>query len=177
MVTTPTRRRWFQFSLATMFVVVTVFAVFVAYHVNWIHQRHELLASERDDFGLWPPQMVEMKEARPPSLLWIFGEPGYNVVEVIVNDSPEDAITESELDTLRHAQRLFPESEIYAKCRKISPEGRISGFWRGRFPWTHGPRQQEHELQPPDDLQDIDISKPSGPPPPLTPSPPPPSRH
>ena len=40
----PTRRRWLQFSLRTMFVVVTVLAIFIAYHVNWIRQRHRIVA-------------------------------------------------------------------------------------------------------------------------------------
>jgi hypothetical protein len=41
------RRRWFAFRLRTLFVVVTVFALplaWVAYSLNWIRQRHAAMA-------------------------------------------------------------------------------------------------------------------------------------
>jgi hypothetical protein len=43
-ITNIARRRWFQFSLSTLFVLVTVLAVFLAwlaYNLNWIAQRKE----------------------------------------------------------------------------------------------------------------------------------------
>jgi hypothetical protein len=42
---TPPRRRWFQFSLATMFVVVTVLAVWLGWEVK--------LVRDRSDFLVW----------------------------------------------------------------------------------------------------------------------------
>ncbi len=50
-----TRRRWFRFSLRTMFVLVTVIAIFVGYHVNWIRQRNELRADQGMD--LYPEKV------------------------------------------------------------------------------------------------------------------------
>jgi hypothetical protein len=42
------RWRWTQFSLGTMFVVVTVLCVWMGFVVNWTHrQRHAMAAIER----------------------------------------------------------------------------------------------------------------------------------
>jgi hypothetical protein len=90
---TPTRRRWFRFSLRTMFVVVTVVAIFVAYHVNWIRQRHEFLKTEVATFP---------SQSRPsaPGLLWMFGEKGVPNLTVL---HPADFVT---------AESLFPEATL-----------------------------------------------------------------
>ena len=32
------KRRWFRFSLRTLFVAVAVFCAWLGYHVNWMHQ-------------------------------------------------------------------------------------------------------------------------------------------
>jgi len=45
-------RRWFRFSLRTMFVVVTVFAVWLGYQVNWIRERKKLRV-EWEESGGW----------------------------------------------------------------------------------------------------------------------------
>ena len=44
-MTAQPRRRWFRFafSLRTLFVVVTIFACWLGYHMNWIRQRHDAL--------------------------------------------------------------------------------------------------------------------------------------
>ena len=45
-------RRWFRFSLRTLFVVVTiacVFAGWIAYQLDWIRERHD----GRIDTSLW----------------------------------------------------------------------------------------------------------------------------
>jgi hypothetical protein len=36
--------RWPRFSLRTLFAIVTAVCLVLAYHLNWIQQRHELLA-------------------------------------------------------------------------------------------------------------------------------------
>lgn len=44
------RRRWFQFSLQTMFVLVMLVSIplaWVGYSLSWIRQRHEALTSRR----------------------------------------------------------------------------------------------------------------------------------
>jgi hypothetical protein len=37
---TPSRRRWFRFSLRTMFVVVTLFALWLGWELNYVRERH-----------------------------------------------------------------------------------------------------------------------------------------
>ncbi len=48
MTDTKPKRRWFRFSLWTLFVLVTIIGVgagWVLYQLNWIRQRHELIAA------------------------------------------------------------------------------------------------------------------------------------
>jgi hypothetical protein len=104
-MTTAPKRRW-SFSLRMLFVVVTVLATllsWIAYNLNWIRQRHALLARSRghtDGF------------ASPPGALWLFGEQGFGEVEFIfVVDHFEDQPFSSYEDFMR-VQRAFPEARI-----------------------------------------------------------------
>ena len=93
---TNPRRRWYQFSLRTMFVLVFVVSVplaWVGYSLSWIRQRHEALDARLVyDFS-------DSATTTAPGGLWLFGEQG--VIGILC--SPENA----EL-----ARRLFPESSI-----------------------------------------------------------------
>jgi hypothetical protein len=53
------KHRWFRpsFSLRTLFLVVTAFAVWIGYELNWIRQRHELI--NRQAHLLFTSQGVE----------------------------------------------------------------------------------------------------------------------
>lgn len=93
------KRRWFRWSLRTLFVVVTVFAVWLGYYIDWIQRRHALIAKHQanmDRFqGLEPKdQDLRWKVVRPvpaairpqhtsPRLLWLFGEPDVYHLELI----------------------------------------------------------------------------------------------
>ena len=44
---TPTHRRWFQFSLRTLFVVVTIFAIWLGWGLNWARERERTLDALR----------------------------------------------------------------------------------------------------------------------------------
>ena len=48
----PPRRRWFRFSLKTLFVVLTLFGVWLGVQVNWIRQRREARQWIKDHGGL-----------------------------------------------------------------------------------------------------------------------------
>ena len=40
---TVPKRRWFQWSLRTLFVVMALFGCWLGYEVNWIRERHTWL--------------------------------------------------------------------------------------------------------------------------------------
>jgi hypothetical protein len=119
MNTTPPRRRWFQFSLGTLFVVVTLFAAFLAYNINWIRQRQEALAhiaagsyvtaGTLTDIRSEPSQRLLEKnpttapDIKSPWSIRLFGEPG---VASIVVYGPDGS---SAAENLR---RLFPEASV-----------------------------------------------------------------
>ncbi len=124
------RRRWFRFSLRTLFVVVTVLAVFIAYHVNWIHQRHEFIevAPERSGYvASRDPYLPNGEPQRPPGLLWIFGETGYFEISLKfhwqqLEPSVDGAMVgmsappldDSDLAIVERCRWLFPEAQVDA---------------------------------------------------------------
>ncbi|HEY2840643.1 MAG TPA: hypothetical protein VGJ26_15915 [Pirellulales bacterium] len=135
----PTRR-WLRFSLRTMFIAVTLVAAFVAYHVNWIRQRHavmegrfadevyvqpwdfsqEILDELFDDLTWTPKPAQKFKPPPGPGLLWLFSERGYPKLDV--NFGPplwhERELTSAELLKVEQIQRLFPESKISAAAMR-----------------------------------------------------------
>src|SRR5258708_10246160 len=92
-MTPAPKRRWFRFSLRTMFVVVTLFGCWLAYSLNWIRQRHDFIADETSvrehhpTHDTWSATIVGRGKNPPapwaPSMLWAFGEDGYTVVCVL----------------------------------------------------------------------------------------------
>ena len=89
----PKRRR-FQFTLGTLFLVITAFGLVLGYQLNWIRERHEFLKLPK-------VSQVNRPGGTPaPVYLRVFGETGVSIV-VIDGDSDREI-----------AQRLFPEAEI-----------------------------------------------------------------
>lgn len=90
-----------RFSIRTMLVLMTLLAMFLAYHLNWIRQRQQLI-----DSGLATPTirgMLTTDVRQAPGLLPLFGAQGYFRVQVdLGHDDPEMA----------RVRGLFPE----AKC-------------------------------------------------------------
>ena len=99
MTETKPKRRWFRFSLRTLFVLVTIVGVaagWVAYQLNWIRERHKFVVQ----YG-----SVEFPGLKPnlntglPWSLKLFGElPEYEVL------APSSQV--------QRAQELFPEAAI-----------------------------------------------------------------
>jgi hypothetical protein len=113
------RRRRLKFGLGTIFVVVTVVAVFLAYHINWIRQRHDLLRAQsmlgaEHDYARSSTEPWSAVNA--PGLLWLFGERGQYRIRFIIIDNTADPSEE-----LRAAQRLFPETKF--QCLRPSGNG------------------------------------------------------
>lgn len=97
------KRRWFQFGLRTLFVVVRVAAAtaaWVGYNLNWIWQRHEALAIHSRYCGFTPLQ-------RGPGALGLFGEEGCESIIPWNEDAAE----------IERIERLFPESVVYSSAR------------------------------------------------------------
>lgn len=99
MLITKPRCRWYQFSLRTLLIVVTLLApVFgwVGHSLSWIRQRQEWRDIHRGDQG-WETGT----DIRAPGGLWLFGEHGERNIPVSYpNDVP-------------HVERLFPEMQQY----------------------------------------------------------------
>jgi hypothetical protein len=113
------RRRWFRFSLRTLFVLVTLLGCvmgWVVYSLSWIRQRDELLYVEGVSAGFYMPAD---NRPRGPGLLWIF-EGGFDFVEVVI-DAPKarqgrgpvsGVRTQREQELLERAASLYPEAEV-----------------------------------------------------------------
>ena len=105
--TQPTRRRWFQFGLGTLFVLMTVFAVWLGWELKYIRERKEFLA--------W----VESKLATEANHTFMI-DPLAVPAEIPVwrrwlGDKPRDAITLPFVATKADAGKaraLFAEAKV-----------------------------------------------------------------
>lgn len=93
-----------------MLAVVTVVAVFVGYHVNWIRQRHALKGAKWIVMSPNDEAITGWPVPKAPGLLWLFGEEGVTQLTVEVDATTHDAVTDYDLRLVREARRLFPEA-------------------------------------------------------------------
>jgi hypothetical protein len=130
---TPPRRRWYQFSLRTMFLLLTFVAAPLAYHLHWIRQRHQFLVfvdrnNHNQVLGEWvnPAIPRNSKTPRAPWLLWLFGEPHQSQIVVSIDNPDPAAAGEEAQERMQTAKRLFPEATI--NTLYMDPNGRtVSG--------------------------------------------------
>jgi hypothetical protein len=108
---TPPRRRWYQFSLRTFFVLVTLLCVGFGYWVHWskewIRRRNEWrennLVYELPDGG---SVMIAIEPTTAPYGLWFFGEVGIAHIRCVCEfDGASERSSEAIL--------LFPEAKPY----------------------------------------------------------------
>jgi len=130
------RRRWFRFSLRTLFVVVTVVGGWLGYELNWIHQRHQFLEAQHTKrvahrFS-WDPNDDYRGDRTAPGLLRFLGESGYSWVDVWVDGRHSEELTATDLERAREARRLFPEAEI--GLFNAWEDGPGGGYWEGSAP-------------------------------------------
>ena len=95
-------RRWFRFSLRTMFILLTLFglACWVSVQVKWVRDRHQ--AVDRLGFS--------EERVNAPWSIRIFGEPGYKNVYVIIRRSDQPTADDQRIK--REIEPLFPEAEV-----------------------------------------------------------------
>ena len=115
------RRRLFQFGLGTLLLVVTAVAVFLAYHLNWIQQRHALIARQKmlvKEYG--QPEMqvsaISVKSRDGPGLLGLFGERA--VIQLILIGPYEPTGPPGTTTVLPHP----PKHPDYQRARQLFPE-------------------------------------------------------
>ena len=96
----PKPRRWFRFSLRTLFLLVTVFCVWLGYHLNWMRERHAFLASLPKD---WQPPPWNTHNTLAPLGLWLLSETGITSIY----------IAKGEDEKINLAPKLFPEARVY----------------------------------------------------------------
>jgi hypothetical protein len=127
------KRRWFQWSLRTLFVVVTLFGCWLGYEWNWIRQRHALVTRQQAlaaDAALeagpksgsaWTLSFTTASTvARAPGLLWIFGEEPLSDLEVIFIDDGQRDLTVQQHREIEQAKRLFPEADVTWRKARIT---------------------------------------------------------
>ncbi len=104
-MTPAPKRRWFRFSLRTLFVVLTLAALlpWIAVNLNWMHERSVIADSKR---------LPLEGEKRAPWPLWIFGAKGFARINAKVPPEKVAAIQEAARDRRIHYQEIFPEAEV-----------------------------------------------------------------
>jgi hypothetical protein len=103
---TAPHRRW-SYSLRMLFVLVTACGCGLGYPLNWMRQRHDVLAgySEPDCLGPTSPSTTPV---RAPLSLALLGERGYGWIQ-FEWAVPRNNRTGAQY---RRLQRLFPEAII-----------------------------------------------------------------
>jgi len=130
-MTSSTKRRWFQFSLRSIIIVVTLLGFtfgWIAYQLSWIRQRQEIIASPKfsygtGEYGFGPTPIA-------PWHLRIFDETGYTGVSLIIVDEErvrfgsevfidlhDTRLTLDERREIERIEQLFPEANARALIR------------------------------------------------------------
>ena len=104
-MTLDLKRRWFAYSLRTLFVVVTVFGCWLGYQLNWIRQRRAVRM--REDVVFYEhavaPNLPRFGQTAPPWQLRIFGEQAFTNLAVSPSVPPAE---------FKRIASLFPESTV-----------------------------------------------------------------
>jgi hypothetical protein len=81
-------------------VVMTLFALFLWHHIDWIKQRNQALEAE---WAIDYPDSMYPTTPRAPGLLWLFGEQGYAHLVLDTGEHP---------NAVKEARSLFPEAAL-----------------------------------------------------------------
>jgi hypothetical protein len=128
-MTPAPNRRWFRFSLRTLFVVVTILGCWLAYEFNWIRQRRAVVAESPKWLAYEGEDIGPMAQPLAPGLLWLLGEKGYAGVNmVVIVDELDDTLVDSWppddiKSELQRVEKLFPEAMVGAAPVERSAAG------------------------------------------------------
>ena len=125
-------RRWFKwswltFSLRSLFVVVTVFACWLGWELNWIKSRRQMIDNYEAIILDENPRIMTAwisrgnKPPRAPGLLWLLGESGVAQLRVVIKEerAGDGGNNSDSHQRMERARRLFPEAEISYHVRDI----------------------------------------------------------
>jgi hypothetical protein len=102
-------RRWFRFSLRTLFVVVTVLACWLGWQVNVVAQRRTAIRAAQPDAALF----VFDDSSLPSATVAYFGNrPGIPLVRRWMGDSRVVFVAAYREQDVPEFERLFPEAEV-----------------------------------------------------------------
>jgi len=113
--TTP-KRRWFRFSLRTLFVLLTAFGIWLGWQVHIVSTRKQFISNITDSGGklAFSDSVVASPTYKPvPQISWlrrIFGDRAVVVIS-FVGSSGQNGVDESELAAIK---ATFPEAEVYS---------------------------------------------------------------
>ena len=94
------KRRWYQFTLRTLFVVMTVFALWLGWQINWFRSRQAWLEA-KDYVGAFPAVGLR-KVPHPHFLLTLFRQEAMS--QILLRNATEEEVAK--------VQRLFPEANV-----------------------------------------------------------------
>lgn len=103
--------RWLRFSLRGMFVVITLFGIWLGFQVNWMRQRQEARRwIEQHEFGDWsrvdPKDVVPTRPAADAP--WILRLQGETRLAYIHLDKSK--LSENDISRIDSLPSLFPEA-------------------------------------------------------------------
>jgi hypothetical protein len=113
-----------RFSLRTLFVAVTLCAIFLGWQMRWIKQRREYL---KEHPGAYREPDTTDKPATAPMLLWLWGEPAQTRLSVELPGSKD--------------RKLFNPGPEAEEIRKLFPEAIIQVMMEEnclRYTWNPG---------------------------------------
>ena len=102
-------RRWFRFSLRTMFVLLTVFGVWLSVQVKWVRNRAEFKRAHPEFFhraAAWQAYST----VQAPWSIRLLGETG--VAEVEIDYDYEQELKPESQAVKQQAKSLFPEAAV-----------------------------------------------------------------
>jgi hypothetical protein len=127
-MTPAPNRRWFRFSLRTLFVVMTLACIWLGYQLNWIRQRRAVRTGSTVAWQHeFPTDKMFQKMPPPPKapgMLWLFGEIGYYAVHVVFN--AEEPLTAAQKAEVERVSRLYPEASNVWGSAWIQPTADLS---------------------------------------------------